>query len=106
MAGGVVTLIRKRRALVKDDVGDMSDLTDFFFDKPSNPRTRTPASKGWTTLVDEKLADHGSLLVEIKSTLAGVATDASAARVAAETEVEAQHHERQRVIKRDAAQDK
>jgi hypothetical protein len=116
VAGGTVTLVRKRRdnkaaavaaqsAVMAGDVSDMSDLTGFFFDKPPNPRTRTPGTKGWTTMVEEKLNEHGDLLVAIKGTLETVAQDAAGARRAAESEVEAQHVERERVQKRDAVLD-
>jgi hypothetical protein len=98
-----VNVMKRRRTASAADITDMTDLTDFLFDKPSNVRTRTPATKGWTTQVDEKLAEHGSLLIGIKETLETVAADAAGARRAAESEVQAQHVERQRVQKRDAA---
>jgi hypothetical protein len=100
-----LNVVKRRRAASAADITDMSDLTDFLFDKPSNPRTRTPATKGWTTQVDEKLAEHGTLLVEIKETLVAVAQDAAGARKAAESEVQAQSVERTRVQRRDDAND-
>ena len=47
----------------KNQGDDIDSLSDFLFDQPSNPRTRTPAKKGWTTQVDEKLGslDDGQL---------------------------------------------
>ena len=100
-----LNVVKRRRTASAADITDMSDLTDFLFDKPSNPRTRTPAQKGWTTQVDEKLSEHGTLLVEIKETLVAVAQDAAGARKAAESEVQAQSVERTRVQRRDDAND-
>lgn len=109
IAGAVIAVIRTRRNAVKDDIGDMNELTDFFFDKPSNPRTRTPGTKGWTTKVDEQLSDHGEQLGTIHSKVDQILTvstqGAEAARkaaVAAESEVREQHKERARVAEREA----
>lgn len=47
----------------KNQGEDIDSLSEFLFDQPSNPRTRTPAKKGWTTQVDERLKslDDGQL---------------------------------------------
>lgn len=133
IGGGVVTLVRKRRSTAKDDIEDMGNLTDFLFDKPSNPRTRTPATTGWTTMVNATLEDHGRRLADIggmvQQVLAEVKPDgngghnlrgavvrsakaADEAREAAERAVQAaqdeaqlQVEERERVARREASRE-
>jgi hypothetical protein len=124
-----VHLLRNRNASIKDTGTDMGTLTSFFFDKPQDKRTRTPASIGWTTKVDLQLANqdetlslHGSQLAEIGRkvdkilsevipdgngghNLRGEVTRASAAASraaeAANIEAEAQVAERNRVAQRE-----
>jgi hypothetical protein len=42
---------------------DARSIAEFLFGKDLNPRTKTPAVKGWTAVVDEKLdaLDEGQL---------------------------------------------
>jgi hypothetical protein len=65
----VVSILVKRRNAAKEGAEDMSTLTTFFFDKPGNPRTHTPGTKGWTTKVDEALVLHGNQLGQILTKL-------------------------------------
>ena len=94
--------------------GDVSQriLTEFLFDVPPDPVTRTPGRKGWTTKVDESLAElHSSLnevLAEVKPDHNGrhnlrgtVERTAEAAGV----EVVEQQAERKRVQDRDQRAD-
>lgn len=39
----------------KNQGEDIASVSDFLFDQPENPRTHTPAKKGWTTQVNEQL---------------------------------------------------
>lgn len=50
-----MNLVRKRQAEHRQDDADQQTLISFLFDTPSDPRTRTPLRKGWTTKVDETL---------------------------------------------------
>lgn len=47
----------------KTQSDDIDSVSEFLFDQPPNPRTRTPGRKGWTTQVDERLKslDDGQL---------------------------------------------
>ena len=80
---------------------DNASLTDFFFDSPPNPRTRTPARKGWTSKVDETL----ELLVTGQATLttevSAMRKEAGEAIRLARLEVAKQVTERERVQQRD-----
>ena len=104
-----------QRSQTKKRQGDTSQriLTEFLFDVPPDPVTRTPGRKGWTTLVNEQLSslEHGlrEVLAEVKPDHNGrhnlrgtVERPAEAAGV----EVVAQTAERERVQERDRRNDK
>lgn len=53
----------------KNQGDDIDSVSEFLFDQPSNPRTRTPARKGWTTQVDERLKSLDDGQIEILRTV-------------------------------------
>lgn len=51
----VMGLIRSSQTKKRNEESDQRILTEFFFDTPADPRTRTPGKEGWTTKVDATL---------------------------------------------------
>lgn len=56
----------------KNQGDDIESVSEFLFDQPSNPRTRSPARKGWTTQVDERLKSLDDGQLEILRTVKSI----------------------------------
>jgi hypothetical protein len=105
-------LLGKRQAERRDAMSTYERL----YGKPANPRTGEPATKGWTTHVDESLEYLGTVTAQTSTEVKHVRREihemgerimekADAASAAAAEEVIDQMTERQRVQRRDAERD-
>lgn len=79
IARAVMESFKKRQDDQRQDEYDQRTITEFFFDTPSDARTKTPAKEGWTTKVDNTLSElkEGQARIEsaVHQTLSEVIPD-------------------------------